>query len=183
MVCVVPEIKVTYDNFRILWNLTNLNSIPYKFVSDYKLLLIMIGQQSAISTYPCPFCFITLDVLRSGEVGPKMVCFEDEGVELEIGEECLKLKTFGDIKESHNFSNLNFAKKFTKDCHSIINLPLFDEPNEMPAYHWKGYYTGTPRNSRHSEPHFFRRTGSLTGTRKCNEMAQKTQFNFQTLSW
>lgn len=40
LVCVVPNIKETYDNIRILWNLTKLNDIPFKLVTDYKLLLV-----------------------------------------------------------------------------------------------------------------------------------------------
>lgn len=135
MLCVVPNIKETYDNVKILWDLMNLNKIPFKFVSDYKLLLIIIGQQTASSTYPCPFCFIILSTLRSGEVGSKVPCSVKEGCEeLEIAEECLKLKTFGDLKESYKkFAGVNFDKRFAKNCQSTVNLPLFDEDDEMPV--------------------------------------------------
>lgn len=40
LVCVMPNIKESYDNVRLLWNITKLNNIPFKFVSDYKLLEI-----------------------------------------------------------------------------------------------------------------------------------------------
>lgn len=134
LLCIVPDIKETYDNVKILWDLTKLNNIPYKFVSDYKLLLMIIGQQTACSTYPCPFCFITLDVLRSGDVGKTIPCWQKEGDQLQISEECLKLKTFGDIKESYDkFIALNCDTKNAKNCHSTINLPLFDESDDMPV--------------------------------------------------
>ncbi|KAJ6648687.1 hypothetical protein Bhyg_03918 [Pseudolycoriella hygida] len=135
LLCVVPDIKETYENVRILWNLTNLNKIPHKFVSDYKLLLIIIGQQTATSTYPCPFCFVTLETLRSGECGKQIPCSEEgSAAGLHISEECLKLKTFGDIKENHHkFSNINFDKRFAKTFHSTVNLPLFEEPDDMPV--------------------------------------------------
>lgn len=133
MLCVVPNIKESYDNLRILWNVTNINNIPYKFVSDYKLLLMAIGQQTATSTYPCPFCYISLDTLRSGEFGATSHTDEDEAASiLETSEQCLKLKSFGDIKESYStFVSLNFDKKLAKDCHSTVNLPLFDESDDM----------------------------------------------------
>ncbi|KAJ6646342.1 hypothetical protein Bhyg_01553, partial [Pseudolycoriella hygida] len=135
LLCVVPEIKETYEDVRILWNLTNLNKIPHKFVSDYKLLLIIIGQQTATSTYPCPFCLVTLGTLRSGECGNQIPCSEEgSAAGLHISEECLKLKTFGDIKESHHkFSNINFDKRFAETCHSTVHLPLFEEPDDMPV--------------------------------------------------
>jgi hypothetical protein len=132
LVCVVPEIKETYDNVKILWDLTKLNQIPFKFVSDYKLLLILIGQQTACSSYPCPFCFITLTDLRSGVEGEPMQCLERGSEDLYISEKCLKLKTFGDIKKSYdNFKLSNCDKKLAKNCHSTINLPIFEEPDEM----------------------------------------------------
>lgn len=135
MLCAVPNIKETYDNVRILWNITRLNSIPYKIVTDYKLLLILIGQQTATSSYPCPFCFITLDVMRTGEVGETVLSpteSADGTLELPISEECLKLKTFGDNKASYQkFVDLNCNKKLAKNCHSTINLPVFEEPDDM----------------------------------------------------
>lgn len=89
----------------------------------------------ATSTYPCPFCFITLETMRSGESGMAVPCFaEGDASGLQISEECLKLKTFGDIKESYQqFSTLNFDKRFAKTCHSTVNLPLFEESDDMPV--------------------------------------------------
>jgi hypothetical protein len=38
MVCIVPEIKETYENIQKLFSLTNINNIPFKFVSDFKII-------------------------------------------------------------------------------------------------------------------------------------------------
>ncbi|KAJ6639211.1 hypothetical protein Bhyg_11953 [Pseudolycoriella hygida] len=132
LVCIVPNIKETYDNVEILWDLTQLNKIPFKFVSDFKLLLIIVGQETANSTYSCPFCFINLSDLRDGEPGAKTLYLGKDNVALQISEECLKLKTFGDLSESFKkFEDQNCDKKNAKHCHITVNLPLFDESDEM----------------------------------------------------
>ncbi|CAH1104321.1 unnamed protein product [Psylliodes chrysocephalus] len=64
MLAIVPKIKETYENLKVLFDLTQLNNVLFKFVADFKLLLIVNGQQTATSTYPCPYCFVTLDELR-----------------------------------------------------------------------------------------------------------------------
>ena len=43
MVCTVPDVKETWKNTELLFSLSKLNNIPYKFVSDYKLLLVCLG--------------------------------------------------------------------------------------------------------------------------------------------
>lgn len=67
MLCAVPDVKETYENIALLFKLTNINNNPFKFVSDFKVILIVNGQQTATSTYPCPDCFVTLKELRNGE--------------------------------------------------------------------------------------------------------------------
>ena len=64
MICCVPDVKETYANMKILFDLTNLNLIPFKFVSDLKLTLTVNGLQTAVSSYPSPFCFVTLKSMR-----------------------------------------------------------------------------------------------------------------------
>lgn len=93
----------------------------------------MIGQQTATSTYPCPYCFITLSDLRCEEtVETKTMGLEGADVNIETSDECLRLKTFGDLRESFKkFTRMNFDKKQAKTCHSTINLPIFDEPDDM----------------------------------------------------
>lgn len=63
MLCIVPSIQETYDNVKLLFELTNTNDTSCKFVSDFKLLLIVNGQQTATVSCPCPFCCVTLSEL------------------------------------------------------------------------------------------------------------------------
>lgn len=60
MICAVPQIKETYDNVKLLFKLTNLNKIPFRFVSDFKLLLIVHDIQTSTAMNPCPYCFVTI---------------------------------------------------------------------------------------------------------------------------
>jgi hypothetical protein len=113
----VPEIKETYDNVKLLFDLTKLNNIPYKFVADFKLLLILNGQQTATSTYPCPYCFISLQDLRSSQ---------DAKINNTQGGNILK--NYGHLQEDYKkFCTTGKNKKFAKDCHSTINAPVFEE--------------------------------------------------------
>lgn len=54
LLCIVPSIKETYNNIKILFDLIRINDISFKFVSDFKVLLIINGQQTATSSFPCP---------------------------------------------------------------------------------------------------------------------------------
>lgn len=67
LLCIVPQVKETYENMKILFYLTKINNISFKFVCDFKLLLIVNGQQTATLTYPSPYCFVTLKDLRKNE--------------------------------------------------------------------------------------------------------------------
>lgn len=94
LLCVVPKIKESYFNLSLLFDLTQLNKIPFKFVSDFKLLLTVNGQQTATASFPCPFCFTSLNDLKY-----------KENVES-------SLKTYGDlIKDYEKFCFLNKEKK------------------------------------------------------------------------
>ena len=94
MICCVPDVKETYENIKILFDITQLNNIPFKFVSDFKLILTVNGKQTATSMYPSPYCFITLNELREiSDDAPK--CYDKE-------ERCFKLLTYGDLKENYN---------------------------------------------------------------------------------
>lgn len=65
LLAVVPKIKETHENIKLLFDLIQINKIPFKFASDFKVILIINGQQTASSTYPCPYCFVTLEDLRN----------------------------------------------------------------------------------------------------------------------
>ena len=59
LVCVVPKIKETYENVKLLFNMIKINNISFKVVCDFKLLLIINGQQTASAMFPCPYCFVS----------------------------------------------------------------------------------------------------------------------------
>ena len=122
MLCIVPDVKETYENVKFLFNLVNINNISFKFVSDFKLLLIVNGQQTATSMYPCPYCFVSLQDLRK---------FVDEN-NVSEGMEVSPLKTFGDLRKDYDkFVSLGKDKKLAKNCHSTINEPLFKENDDL----------------------------------------------------
>lgn len=108
LLCIVPNIKETYENVKKIVELTQLNDIPFKFVSDFKLLLIAIGQQTATATYPCPYCFVKLNELQNHDV------------------QSIELKTFKHLKQDYTkFKSSGKDKKNAPQCHSVVNHPLF----------------------------------------------------------
>ena len=100
LLCIVPKIKESYENIKRLFDLTQINNIPFKFASDFKLILIVNGQQTASSTYPCPFCFISLQVLRQNEGGKNSISSNES-------ENMGHLKTFGDLKKDFDKYQIN----------------------------------------------------------------------------
>ena len=57
---VIPNVKETHHNMKLLFELTELNKISFLFVTDFKLLLTVIGKQIDFSSFPCPYCTIHL---------------------------------------------------------------------------------------------------------------------------
>jgi hypothetical protein len=103
-----------------LFSLININRIPFKFVADFKLDLVVLGMQTATATYPCPFCFVTLDVMRSGDYGNQIL---DENCQLSVSEECLR--------ESFNlYEKGGCHKKDARNFHNTVSLPLLEESDE-----------------------------------------------------
>lgn len=47
MLYIVSKIKETYENIKILFNLIQINRVSFKFSADFKLLLLINGQQTA----------------------------------------------------------------------------------------------------------------------------------------
>lgn len=131
LLCVVPGVKESYENLKILFDLISINNLSFKFLADFKLLLTVIGQQTASATYPCPYCFVTLADLRDISQLQSETNQSNEEELLTINARGWKLKTFGDLKEDHeNYLKLGDKKKSAKDCHSTVNLPLFDEEDD-----------------------------------------------------
>ena len=120
MICCVPDVDESYENIRLLFELTQINKITFKFSADFKVILIVNGKQTATSKYPSPYCFITLNELREK--------YEEECPE----ERCLRLMTYGDLRDNNNkFKIYGNDKKYAKECRSCINPPLFDEDNKV----------------------------------------------------
>lgn len=116
LLCVVPQVKETYENMKLLFELIGINKIPFRFVSDLKLLLILIGQQTATATYPCPYCCISLTDLRNKSNSIKTS----------------DLKTFKNLNDDfQKFCEKNKSKAKAKECNSTINAPLFEEADDL----------------------------------------------------
>lgn len=133
LLCIVPQIKETYKNVKLLFELTKINNIPFKFVADFKLLLIVNGQQTATSTFPCPYCDILLADLRGSKnsednlsIGAHTSSTNDSELE-----NYTKLKTYGDLRANYEkYCLTGKNKKYSKECRSTINLPLFTSEND-----------------------------------------------------
>ena len=70
--------------------------------------------QTATSTYPCPFCFITIKDLKDRR---KLTLYSTEN-----------LRTHGDLKKDFiKYTSLNKNKKLAKQCNSTLNDPIFFE--------------------------------------------------------
>lgn len=137
LLCIAPDIKENYDNIKILFDLTKVNNISFKFVSDFKVMLIVNGQQTATSMYPCPYCFVSLKDLRNfnetSDVQAGNNNHETESLEFS-DKSSLTLKTYGDLKSDHQkFISIGQKKALAKakDCHSTINLPLLEENDNV----------------------------------------------------
>ena len=100
----MPRIKETCDNIKLLFELTNINNIPFKFVSDFKTLLIVNGQQTASASFPCPYCFISLKDLRTRKDldNEQHVDMLESEVQLDLDDCALSLKSYGDLRKDYN---------------------------------------------------------------------------------
>lgn len=135
ILCIVPKIAETYENVKLLFDITNLNNIAFKFVSDFKLLLIINGQQGALAMYPCPYCFVSLNDLRKkNEPVQNNNCDNPHCSHSEMNiddNSARRLKTYGDLRGDYEkFQSTGRNMKYTKDCHSTINKPLFTESDD-----------------------------------------------------
>ncbi|CAH0552491.1 unnamed protein product [Brassicogethes aeneus] len=124
MICIVPDIKETYNNIKFLFDLVKLNEVSFKFVSDFKLLLIINGQQTATSMFPCPYCSISLKDLRNfHKIADCQILGHDKSK---------SLKTYGDLKQDcAKYVSLGKSKKMSKESHSVINEPIFYEDKDV----------------------------------------------------
>ena len=110
VLALVPEIKEDSNNFKILFDLIQLNEIHFKIVSDYKAMLITLGLQNSVSTWPCPYCFIKFKDLA------------EEHTELQT-------RTFGQLADDYKkfCQELKCNHKLAKLSHSTVNACLIAE--------------------------------------------------------
>ena len=103
MLCCVPNIEGSYGNIQLLFNLININKIPFKFVADFIIILTVNGKQTASSSYPSPYCRISLRELRvdhnNNELGKGDSKTSSSDGFLRVHDNCLKLITYGDLRE------------------------------------------------------------------------------------
>ena len=105
----------------LLFYLSKLNNIPYKFVSDYKLLLVCLGLQTATSSFPPPYCHVSLKTLRNKAES-----------ELVDGKGCGDPRTFGSLRKDYEkFLELKCNKTRAKDCYSMVIPPIFCEDDSV----------------------------------------------------
>ena len=119
LLCTVPDVPETHSNMEILFDLTQLNSISYIFVADFKLFLTVLGLQTATASYPCPYCEITLKDMRNKSLIEKRHDTCDDMTE----------RTFGSLKTDIDLFQKDYASK--KSCapltHSYQNPSLILE--------------------------------------------------------
>lgn len=134
LLCVVPDIKETYENVKILFNLIKIKNISFKFVADFKLLLIINGQQTASAMFPCPYCFVSLkdlkepDTLEQVETNDAVAQGSSSGADNLQNHNPMTLKTYGDLKNDfEKFASTGKNLKYSKLCNSTVNPPLFEE--------------------------------------------------------
>ena len=67
-------------------------------MADFKLLLIISGQQTATSMYPCPYCFVSLDDLKRKPTSTIENSIDSTPSIDSTVVNCRRLKTYGDLR-------------------------------------------------------------------------------------
>ncbi|XP_043473381.1 uncharacterized protein LOC122505669 isoform X2 [Leptopilina heterotoma] len=131
ILCLVPKIKETYENLELLFQLPKLNNIPFKFVADFKLILMVNGQQTATSMFPCPYCCISLRSLRSSNDERNENSVSNKKIDF-LHLESRDLKTYWQLKNDFEaFCKAGKDKKVAPHFHSTINALLFEESDDL----------------------------------------------------
>ena len=99
-----------------------MNKISFILAVDFKLLLIVLGLQNAVSTYPCPYCHISLNDLRN----LNKILYDKEF-------ETPRDRTFGNLKYDYDRFQGEFGgkRKSAKFCQSTINPSLIQEDDNI----------------------------------------------------
>ena len=116
MLCIAQDVPENHSNMQKLFELTALNDISFAFVADFKLLLICIGCQTAVASFPCPYCYISLSDMRNGA----NATLKHES------------RTFGTLRQDHNKfqSACDSDTKQAKFAHNTVNCSLFIEESD-----------------------------------------------------
>ena len=56
ILAILPSLNEKYHNLRIILDKLNISSLDYTVSEDLKVLLQMVGKQTATSKHPCPYC-------------------------------------------------------------------------------------------------------------------------------
>nr|XP_047132589.1 uncharacterized protein LOC124811278 [Hydra vulgaris] len=118
VLAVLPSIDENYANIKMLLDKLKLNSLDYSISEDLKVLLLMVGKQSAASKHPCPFCETeSPNMLRAKSYSLTSLC-----------EWCNKWIAAGEnIAKAKNFSNVVnpplLTGNVTKKILEIVNKP------------------------------------------------------------
>ncbi|CAH0553090.1 unnamed protein product [Brassicogethes aeneus] len=109
----VPDIKETYENLNLLFDMVKIKKISFKFLSDFKIILMVNGLQTATSSYPYPYCYISLKELRS------------------YSEYHKELTSYGDNTLHFNKFDLIFEKNLKRGNESFRLVPLLGKENAL----------------------------------------------------
>jgi hypothetical protein len=56
ILAILPSLNEKYHNLRLILDKLNISSLDYTVSEDLKILLQMVGKQTATSKHPCPYC-------------------------------------------------------------------------------------------------------------------------------
>ena len=122
----MTQVKETYKNLKVLFNLTKWQRISFKFVVDYKVTNCF--KRTNCYQFPSKFCHIswrTLHGLEGEDTIPHDYLAERVDWRLGFGQPLTLV-----ISEKI-LCTLGKSKRRAKECESTINPPLFEELDEM----------------------------------------------------
>ena len=123
MLAIVPEVKETHSNMKIIFDLVELNNIPFIFLTDFKLLLITLGKQTATSSYPCPYCNIFhRDISKFNNMKTDQCDLTD-----------LEETTFGKIKSNYEYFEETLHSNHEKGrfSYNTVAKSLIEEEDDV----------------------------------------------------
>ena len=109
-----PQVKESYDNLHVLWELVRMNEVKMKLAADLKVNNLVLGIQSHSSCHSCYICN-SRNPFEKGKDWPK-------------GEE----RTLGKIRENvRAWRNAGSKPSKSKDFDNCTNFPLFNDADSV----------------------------------------------------